>query len=131
MKLSIAQKEVLEWLAAFPDVEISANVPFTRPRFTMWWANEAARRMMIKPCDDLAPILGDMQTEKAEPRWTPPTTGTPRLTTQTFNVLHMRQLIHATKHRPQQGGLAEMYWYQISAKGERLLLNHIARLQEN
>lgn len=115
VRLTRPQRDVLEWLLAYPGVEISWQ-PLERASWTAMWANEDARQHMVRTLDALRDFLGQDASGTA-PRAIPVPGPTPRLTTGTFKALVRRGLVVKVRYRPQQGVWSSMGWWQISIDG--------------
>lgn len=121
-RLSPSMADVLEWLLIYPNVEISC-LPPGRPSWTAAWGSKKGKEHMVSVIRDLSGAFGCALIERqAQGRWRPRLDTTPRLTQRTFDGLHRRGLIEAKKQRPKREGWSEMFYYQLSAKGEAVAM---------
>jgi hypothetical protein len=116
--MSPAQAAVLEWLAAYPGVKIGWE-PGEYASWTMSWADEVARRHMVRTIADLG-----WSAENSAPR-TFHKGGTPRLTTGTFRALVRRGWVRVVDHRPARGVWASQSYWQISLSGAQAIGPHL------
>lgn len=115
---------VLDWLVAFPGIEIQwdpkhhPGFGIGRPFWRSAWANEAARLHMIA----VMGVLGDDTcAQRVAPRFNR-NGGTPRVTLQTMLAIAKRGWVWPFKFYQQHGVWARRFYWQITIHGKRALL---------
>lgn len=117
MKLSKSQLQIIQWMLAYPGVEITYQPGKSRPTWTVWWANEEARQHMIKTTTILG-LIGINQPSGSEPRWQPQDSPPATLRTKTVDALIRLGLLRKTKYRPAGKGWSEMGYYSLTIEGK-------------